>query len=59
MSVLNVLLPNIQPRASDYIPMMIELIKKLINFGHAYEKEGKVKFSEKHKAWTLPDYPDD
>ena len=36
------------------------LVNKFKRFDlHASEKEGKVKFSEKHKAWTLPDYPDD
>jgi cysteinyl-tRNA synthetase len=30
------------PRASDYIPQMIELISKLIERGHAYEVDGTV-----------------
>jgi cysteinyl-tRNA synthetase len=30
------------PRASDYIPQMIELITKLIEKGHAYEVDGTV-----------------
>lgn len=30
------------PRASDYIPQMIELITKLIEQGHAYEVDGTV-----------------
>ena len=36
------------------------LVNKFKRFDlHASEKEGKVKFSEKHMAWVLPDYPDD
>jgi cysteinyl-tRNA synthetase len=30
------------PRASDYVPQMIELISKLIEKGHAYEVDGTV-----------------
>ena len=44
MAVLGVNLPDIQPRATEYIPEMIELTKKLIEQGHAYEKEGHVLF---------------
>jgi len=44
MGYLNVNLPDIQPRATDYIEEMIDLIKKLIENGNAYEKEGHVLF---------------
>ena len=44
MSYLNVQLPDIQPRATDHIGEMIDLITKLINSGNAYEKNGHVLF---------------
>ncbi len=44
MSVLGVTLPDIQPRATEHINEMIELIKKLIEKKYAYEKEGHVLF---------------
>ena len=40
------------PRATDYIPQMIELIIKLIELGHAYEVEGTVYF----KISSFPGY---
>ncbi|MDA8541428.1 cysteine--tRNA ligase [Gammaproteobacteria bacterium] len=36
--------PDIQPKATEYIPEMIELIEDLISKGHAYEKDGHVLF---------------
>jgi cysteinyl-tRNA synthetase len=33
------------PRASDYVPQMLELVAKLLERGHAYEVEGTVYFS--------------
>ena len=44
MSMLNVLKPDIQPKATEYIPEMIELIKDLIIKEFAYEKDGHVLF---------------
>ena len=44
MSYLNVKLPDIQPRATDHIKEMIDLITKLIDGGNAYEKNGHVLF---------------
>ena len=44
MLKLNVLAPDIQPKATEYIPEMIELIVELIEKGFAYEKEGHVLF---------------
>ena len=44
MSMLNVLQPDIQPKATEYSPEMIELIKDLINKQFAYEKNGHVLF---------------
>tara|TARA_B100000945_G_scaffold309942_1_gene301310 strand:- start:722 stop:2104 length:1383 start_codon:yes stop_codon:yes gene_type:complete len=44
MAELNVLMPDIQPKATEYIPEMIELIQDLISKDFAYEKEGHVLF---------------
>ena len=44
MAKLNVLAPNYRPRATEYIADMIELVKKLIDNGHAYEAEKQVLF---------------
>ncbi len=44
MLKLNVLVPDIQPKATEYIPEMIELISELIEKDFAYEKEGHVLF---------------
>ncbi len=44
MLKLNVLAPDIQPKATEYIPEMIELIVELIENDFAYEKEGHVLF---------------
>jgi len=44
MGYLNVQLPDVQPRATDHINEMIDLIKKLIDSGNAYEKNGHVLF---------------
>jgi cysteinyl-tRNA synthetase len=44
MSKLYVMAPDIQPKATEYIPEMIALINDLIDKNHAYEKEGHVLF---------------
>jgi len=44
MDRLNVLRPDISPRASGHIPEQIELVKKLLEKGHAYEVNGSVYF---------------
>ena len=44
MAQLNVLAPNYRPRATEYIDDMIELVKKLLENGHAYEAEKQVLF---------------
>jgi cysteinyl-tRNA synthetase len=41
-AIVNIRPPADYPRASDYIPQMIELIAKLIEKGHAYEVGGTV-----------------
>lgn len=44
MDALNVLRPDIAPRASGHIPEQIAMVKKLIENGHAYEVNGNVYF---------------
>tara|TARA_B100000214_G_scaffold230849_1_gene168307 strand:- start:664 stop:2046 length:1383 start_codon:yes stop_codon:yes gene_type:complete len=44
MAKLNVLAPDVQPKATEYISEMIELIDELISKDFAYEKEGHVLF---------------
>jgi cysteinyl-tRNA synthetase len=44
MAKLNVLAPDVQPKATEYIPEMIGLIKELIDKDFAYEKDGHVLF---------------
>ncbi len=44
MGTLGVLLPDIEPKATDAIPEMISMMERLIASGHAYEAEGHVLF---------------
>jgi cysteinyl-tRNA synthetase len=44
MAKLNVLEPDVQPKATEYIPEMIKLIIDLIKKDFAYEKDGHVLF---------------
>jgi len=44
MDALNVLRPNISPRASCHIPEQVELVKGLLQRGHAYEAGGSIYF---------------
>ena len=44
MEVLGVQAPDVQPKATEYLPEMIELIEQLIEKGFAYEKDGHVLF---------------
>ncbi|MCX7337679.1 MAG: cysteine--tRNA ligase [Alphaproteobacteria bacterium] len=45
MAALGTLPPTIEPRATDHIPQMIDMIQRLIERGHAYEADGHVLFS--------------
>lgn len=45
MAALGVGTPTIEPRATDHIPQMIDMIQRLIESGHAYESEGHVLFA--------------
>ena len=44
MSALGVLPPDIEPRATEHIAEMIEMIRKLVDAGCAYESNGHVLF---------------
>lgn len=44
MEMLNILRPNIEPRASGHIPEQLELIDRITDNGFAYEKNGSVYF---------------
>jgi cysteinyl-tRNA synthetase len=52
MDTLNVIRPDISPRASAHIPEQIELVKTLLAKGHAYEANGSVYFD----VSTFPEY---
>ncbi|MEO1689607.1 MAG: cysteine--tRNA ligase, partial [Pseudomonadota bacterium] len=45
MAALGVLPPDHEPKATDYVPTMLEMIGRLVASGHAYEAEGHVLFS--------------
>ncbi len=45
MDLLNIIRPDISPRASGHVPEQIELAQTLIEKGYAYENEGNVYFS--------------
>lgn len=44
MAAVGVNLPTIEPRATDHIEQMIDMIQRLIKAGHAYATEGHVLF---------------
>ncbi|MEQ9264876.1 MAG: cysteine--tRNA ligase [Balneolaceae bacterium] len=52
MDALNVLRPDIAPRATGHIPEQIEMIETLIQKGHAYNVDGNVYFD----VSSDPDY---
>lgn len=52
MEALNILRPNIAPRATEHIKDIIEFIKVLIEKKHAYEVTGNVYFDVR----SIPDY---
>lgn len=52
MDALGVLRPDVSPRASGHIPEQIELIRKLLEKGHAYEVDGYVYYS----VSSFPEY---
>ena len=52
MAALNVLAPDVFPRASQTIPKITELIKRLAAQGHAYQRDGNVYF----RVGSVTDY---
>ena len=52
VAALGCLTPTVEPRATDHIPEMRELIERLVASGHAYVAEGNVLFS----VPSMPDY---
>jgi len=52
MDALNIVRPDISPRASGHIPEQVELVKALLAKGHAYEANGSVYFD----VSTFPSY---
>lgn len=50
MHALGVLAPELEPRVTDHIPAIIELVSDLIARGHAYEAQG-------HVLFHVPSYP--
>ena len=52
MDALGALRPTHEPRATDHIPAMVEMIEELIRDGHAYAAEGHVLFDVR----SYPDY---
>lgn len=49
---LRIELPDLMPRATDHIPEMVQLIRRLEEKGHTYRKDGSVYFS----IATFPQY---
>ncbi|TDK37127.1 cysteine--tRNA ligase [Rhizobium deserti] len=47
VAALGCLEPTVEPRATDNIPQMVEIIEKLIANGHAYVAQGEVLFDTK------------
>jgi cysteinyl-tRNA synthetase len=44
MAALGNLMPDVEPRATEYIPQMIRMIERLIASAHAYEAQGHALF---------------
>ncbi len=49
---LNVLAPSVEPKATEHVPQMLEMITRLIENEHAYEADEHVLF----EVATMPDY---
>ncbi|MEE9365675.1 MAG: cysteine--tRNA ligase [Dehalococcoidales bacterium] len=52
MKALNIEPPDVNPRATEVIPDIIEIVQGLIDRGYAYESEGSVYF----RVRNVPDY---
>jgi cysteinyl-tRNA synthetase len=47
MEALNVELPDVITRVSDYVPEIVQFIEKIVGNGYAYESNGSVYFDVK------------
>jgi cysteinyl-tRNA synthetase len=56
MAALNTLPPDVEPRATEYIPQMIALIQRLIAAGHAYVAESNANAG--HVLFAVASDPD-
>ncbi len=54
MAALGVRPPTIEPKVTDHIPQIIDLIKRLIVAGHGYEAEGHVLYPISPKRGCRP-----
>ena len=52
MGALDALPPDAEPRATEHVPQMVQMIEKLIELDHAYVAEGHVLFH----VPSMPDY---
>ncbi|EHH69175.1 cysteine--tRNA ligase [Gluconobacter morbifer] len=50
LAALNILPPDIEPRATHHIEEMLDMIGRLVENGHAYVAEGHVLFAVRHFA---------
>jgi len=51
MGALGVLVPDLEPKATDSVPEMISMMERLIEAGHTYAAEG-------HVLFDVPSYPE-
>ncbi len=51
LDALGVLPPDVEPRVTDHIPQIIDMIRALMSNGHAYEAEG-------HVLFHVPSFPE-
>jgi cysteinyl-tRNA synthetase len=45
MDALGCLPPTREPKATDFIPEMVDMINRIVKAGHGYEADGSVWFS--------------
>ncbi|WP_416796063.1 cysteine--tRNA ligase [Ciceribacter azotifigens] len=56
VAALGTLSPTVEPRATDNIPQMIEIIQRLLDAGHAYVAEGAEGQEVLFSTASMPDY---
>jgi len=52
MRALGVLDPDVEPKVTDHIPQLIDMVQRLLDKGHAYEADGHVLFD----VGSFPEY---